>query len=340
MDAKVQEEILQVAAALPKRIREFLLSLPDSLLNSLTELRLRSNGPMLLVTPDRSCYITVSGKRTYMQTEHLFCATQNEISDVVSHACGYSAHSHQEAFANGYLTIRGGHRIGLCGTAVTENGSVIGIRDVLALNIRIAREIPNAAQETLRIAYQSGLKSILLAGAPMSGKTTILRALAKSLADGYTGKLVKCAVIDERGELFPENTFAQTQNCNIDILSGYSKRDGIALAVRALSPDMIFCDEIGSAEDVRAIAEGIRCGVRFVATAHADCIADLYARQKLKPLFKDKLFDNILLLGTGENIGKVRQIVKAGESYAENCGTSADSGLLRMDGGIFVREGA
>lgn len=340
MEAKIQEEILQVISALPKRIRELLLNISPSLLNELTEIRLRANGPMLLVSPERNFYITVGGKPTYMPSAHLFSVTQHEIQDIVTHVCGYSVHSHQEDFKNGYLILTGGHRVGLCGTAVTENGKVIGIREVSALNVRIAKEIPHAAQEVLHIGYQSGLQNLLLVGAPMSGKTTVLRDLAKELANGYIGAPVKCTVIDERGELFSAGYFSSGRECTLDILSGYSKADGIALAVRALSPDIIFCDEIGSAEDVQAIAEGMRCGVRFVATVHADSTETLYQRQKLKPLFADRLFDTVLTLGTKNHIGKITEIVRIGEKDAENHRSTADSGVLHMDRNVLVCAGA
>lgn len=140
MEAKIREEVLQVISALPKRIREHLLHISPSLLDELTEIRLRANGPILLASPARTFYITVGGKPTYMPSEHLFCVTQHEIQDIVTHVCGYSVHSHQEDFKNGYLILTGGHRIGLCGTAVTENGKVIGIREISALNIRITKK--------------------------------------------------------------------------------------------------------------------------------------------------------------------------------------------------------
>lgn len=340
MEAQISKEVLQVLTFLPKRIQELLLNMSPALLSELTELRLRANGPMMLVSPTRSFYITVGGKPTYMPSEHLFYIAQHEIQDIVTHACGYSVHSHQEDFKNGYLTLSGGHRIGLCGTSVIENGKTVGIREITALNIRIAKEIPDAARETLRIGFQSGLQNILLVGAPMSGKTTVLRALAREVSHGYNGMPVKCTVIDERGELFPAEHTLRNRKCTVDILTGYSKSDGISLAVRALSPDIIFCDEIGSEEDVGAIAEGIRCGVHFVATVHANSLQTLYRREKLKPLFTDKIFDTILLLGTKNHVGQIIEIIRTGEENAENHRSAADSKLLRMDGNLCVCTGA
>lgn len=315
---------------LPARITALLQKLPSEQLTEVTELRLRANLPLLLVTATENLFVTENGRATALWRNGLVTVKPPEIEETVAKACGYSAHSHQTDFKNGYLSLPGGHRIGLCGTAVSDGDNVTGIRDLTALNIRIAKPMLNAANEVLNTCFQSGLQNVLLVGPPMSGKTTILRALAHSLSSGRVQKVYKCAVVDERGELFPNNANAQSP-CFADVLSGYKKADGISLAVRSLSPDMIFCDEIGGAQDVLAVTDGMRCGVHFAVTAHADSIDKLFRRAYLKPLFRSGGIDVVVLLGVEEQIGQIKRIYKVGETDVETDGTVARSGVLYAD---------
>lgn len=324
---------------LPPRLTALLQKMPPEQISEIAELRLRANLPLLIVTASKNYFVSESGRETVLMRDGLFTVWQSEIEETVARACGYSAHSHQADFKGGYLTLAGGHRVGLCGTAVTDSQTVTGIRAVTALNIRIAKPIPHAADEVLKTCFQKKLQNVLLVGPPMSGKTTVLRALAQSLAIGCNGKILNCAVIDERGELFPDNAVSQTP-CFADVLSGYQKAEGISLAVRALSPDIIFCDEIGCAQDVLAVTDGIRCGVRFVITAHADSIEKLLARAYLKPLFYPGVLDTVLLLGSGAQVGKIKQVYKVGETDVKTDGAFTDFNGLRADGNLSFHASA
>ncbi len=321
---------------LPTRLTKTLQKLPSDFLNTVSELRLRAEQPLMLVTAQQNVFLTESGHKTELLRNGLLSVSVSEIEEIVLKACGYSAHSHQTDFANGCLTLPSGHRIGLCGTAVMEGNAVTGVRDVTALNIRIAKHFPNAARDILTQCFQNRLQNVLLFGPPSSGKTTVLRALAQSLACGQSNRIYKCAVIDERQELFPKNA----GDCFADVLSGYPKADGIQLAVRVLSPDMVFCDEIGSAKDVISIADGIRCGVHFAVTAHAANLEELLHRAYFKSLFQTGAVDTVIHLGTGTNVGKIQGLYKVGENNAENDGDSADFGVLHPYRNIFVRASA
>lgn len=341
MQCQEGTELSQVLSVLPLHLQEMLCRVNEKTADVLSEIRLRSGRPIVLVTPQNTYFLTKTGKTTCICSDNLPTISESEISDIVARACGFSVHSHQEELKNGFLTLPGGHRIGVCGTAVRQNGCVAGIRSPTALNIRIARRIRGAAHEVLNTCFQAGLQNILLAGPPMSGKTTVLRDLAIQISQGFSGRLYTCAVIDARYELFPASHDVSLSAAFMgDVLYGYEKAEGIAQAVRTLSPDMVFCDEIGSSEDAKAILEGCRSGVHFAATAHADSPEDLERRVGIRELLVDGGINTVLFLGTGKNVGRIRTTVQVGERDAQNDRAFADSGNMRVDGRILFRPGA
>lgn len=184
----------------------------------------------------------------------------------------------------GYLTATGGHRIGICGEAVVKDGIMTGIRSVSSLCIRVAKDYSGIAGPAGKLKG-----SILLIGPPGSGKTTLLRDLARTIAATET-----VAVVDERGELFPDGI---KRGRKMDVLSGCSKSHGINLLLRTMGPDSIAVDEITSEQDCDALIQAGWCGVRLLATAHAASITDLNRRPVYRSLISCKLFDHILVLG-------------------------------------------
>lgn len=341
MPNSLQTPFSQVVSILPARLQQLLYALPQRLQETLREIRLRQSKPLVLVFPQHTGFLTAFGTVSALCSETLPTVREQEIGEIVARACGYSAHSHQEELRNGFLTLPGGHRIGVCGTAVYRGGALSGLRDPTALNIRIARHIPTAADRVLRACFQDGLRSVLLAGPPMSGKTTVLRAMAVRIAQGYCARLATCAVIDVRDELFPPGLSAPlTEQFFGDILRGYEKAAGIRQAVRTLSPEMVFCDEIGSKADVDAIADGCRCGVRFAASVHAGSSKELKERAGIRELLDTGCFSYVVFLGTGEQVGKPLLVLQTGEKNAQERGAGDNFCGLRMDGDASFRSGA
>ncbi len=223
--------------------------------------------------------VTVSGKIIPCSAPF----SEKDIADCFAELCRYSVHSYSREIAEGFITLDGGHRVGLCGTAVMSGGAVVSVKDISSLNIRIAREVRGCAEELYGRFFAGGLCSLLLAGRPMSGKTTVLRDLSRMLGEKY-----RVALIDSRNELSASVRGLPTLDVgeNTDVLCGYTKSAGIMTALRSLSPDVIICDEIG--DDYEAVEQCLFCGVKVIAAAHAGSLSELSRRRgtdRLLPLF-------------------------------------------------------
>lgn len=235
--------------------------------------------------------------RLGMQPEMVMCdgvkylpgvVNQEVLQFVVNAACRYSPWTATTA-AEGYITAKGGHRIGLCGEVTVKSGTMADVNRVTSLCIRVARDFPGIATG----APKDG--SLLIIGRPGSGKTTLLRDLIRMRSDSGKGSV---AVVDERGELFPSY---QGNSCFLpgrktDILSGCPKRQGIELLLRAMGPETIAVDEITAEDDCRGLLYALWCGVDLLATAHAGSISEFMRRPVYKPLIESRVFSTVLVM--------------------------------------------
>lgn len=258
---------------LPQRMRSEVDRLGSQ---TLQELRLRLNLPPELITVDGSLFLDE-------------LVTKEDLEFCVNTASRYSPWSAATS-AQGYITAPGGHRIGLCGTAIMSHNEMTGISELSSLCLRVARDFPGVAEKA---ALLKG--SILILGKPGSGKTTLLRDLIRLKSDRDNGCI---AVVDERGELFPKlmgcSSFSAGKRT--DILTGCTKKQGIHTILRTMSPTTIAVDEITALEDCNALIHAGWCGVKFLATVHAGSKSDLFSRPIYKPLVKSGLFDHLLIL--------------------------------------------
>lgn len=202
-----------------------------------------------------------------------------EISDVFAEICRYSVYSFENDIAEGFVTLNGGHRVGICGRCVYKNGKIETIRDISGLNIRIAHEVKGCAEPLSEMIFSDKPRSLLLGGAAMSGKTTVLRDLARKLSEKY-----RVSVIDSRGEISApvKGTPSYDIGLNTDALCGCRKSDGILMALRTLSPEIIICDEIG--DDEKAIEQCAYCGAKIIASAHAGDFSELSTRPSTRSI--------------------------------------------------------
>jgi len=260
-----------------------LCAVPPALKETATEIRLLVGLP-----PQLLC----SGRMTPLA---LPSVTARMLEDSLLSLSGNSMQSHQQELRQGFLSVMGGHRAGVAATAVySARGELLGLRDPNAIVLRIAHSESLLGLSTARELLPLCRQGFLLSGVPGSGKTTVLRRLAELLQ----ARDVRVVLIDERGE------FGSTPVCR---LSGYPKADAILMALRALSPQVILCDELGGEDETQAILWSLRCGVSVVATAHAASCAELFRRKGTALLISSGAFSHAALLGDNP-VGALREV--------------------------------
>ena len=255
------------------------------------ELRLRAGQPMLLKA--------VAGFTTLPQLLPQIAAaasavvTAAEVEAVLAAATRQSAYSAQETLRDGYVTLPGGHRIGICGTCVQRSGETYGMKDITSLNIRVAHDV---SIEPMRLRSRLD-DNLLIIGCPGSGKTTLLRNCIRALSE--RGQCV--CVADERGEIA-----AFDLGQNVDVLRGCGKQAAIERLLRTMAPDWIAVDEISAEEDVRVLEKCSYCGVRLLATAHAANTDELHQRRLYRELLATGVFRRALVLRPDQTFSEER----------------------------------
>ena len=301
------DEYYQAIGRLPQPLRARLAALPPGQAPRVREIRLRSGRPVEL--RGEVFWYPGPGESDFSaRPEGSPALTHRQLQECFFALCGQSVHSCAPELRQGFVTLPGGHRVGVAGVPVRdEQGRIDGFKTVSSLALRIARRPAETLPAELQAALAEGSQGLLLAGPPGSGKTTLLRAAAGWLSEA--GRTV--AVVDERCELFPcgMQGFAFPPPARCDVLSAWPKAQGILQAVRTLGPEIVLCDELGDGEEVRAVEEGLHAGVRFLLTVHAGREEDLRRRPQLRALAATGAFDRLVLLESGLAPGRVRRVV-------------------------------
>lgn len=285
------DEILRYFPNKIYQIFSNLLQENPQIANELQEIRIRVDKPIIL---------KLSEKDLILQYNIL----QTEILQIVERLCENSIYAYKNQICEGFITIKGGHRVGLTGSCVIENGKITNIKYISSLNIRIAREVKNCSTRILREIIDIENKTIynsIIVAPPGRGKTTILRDIIRRLSDGieeinFRGKT--CGVVDERGEIAAMYKGAPQNDVGIrtDIIENVSKNKGIHMLIRTMAPEIIACDEIGSKEDVEAIHYALYSGVKGIFTMHGKNVEDIKNNKQIYELIENREIQKIIFL--------------------------------------------
>lgn len=272
------DEYYQVIQALPSWLARPLQELPPGIAATVHEIRLRRGCPPALTVCGRPCAPQKLAREwTALQALRL---TPLQMEEILFTLCGGSVHTHQTEIAQGYVTLPSGCRAGLGGRYLQTPEEGILLQELTSVNLRIARDRAVPLPPELHQALRTHFIGMLLVGEPDSGKTTLLRSIARELV--RQERLV--AVMDERRELFPENAASQTSGNALDVISGIAKGQAVQMALRTLSPQVLLLDELGGMEEVTALEQGVFSGVDFIATLHAATLEEAVGRPQVQAL--------------------------------------------------------
>ena len=274
----------EAARVLPGRLREQALAQPPEVRQMAEEFRLRAGQPLVVLLPE--------GERSLGAA-----VTPEDLETLCDLATDYSRYAAEETLREGYLSVRGGFRVGLCGTVALEDGAVRTIRKLSSAAVRVARQFPGAAEEVLPSLLEGGrLESALILAPPGLGKTTLLRDLVRAVSAGEGAPPRRVGVADERGEIAA--LFDGVPQLDVgprtDVMEGCPKAWGLMTLLRGMNPQVLAVDEITAPEDVAALVSAAGCGVTLLATAHGAGREDLSRRKLYRGLLEEGVFRRLV----------------------------------------------
>ncbi len=262
-----------------------------NLKNEIREIRIRSNKPIVLKL--RNSDIIIDN-----------IVNQSEVLQVLQRLCENSIYAYKNQICEGFLTIKGGHRIGIAGTVVVENNEIINVKYITSLNFRIAREVLGCSNKIIGQLLDLSNKVIyntLIVSPPGKGKTTLLRDIIRVISNGipelrFPGQT--CGVVDERGEIAASYRGVPQNDIGIrtDVIGNVSKEKGMKMLIRSMAPQVIACDEIGSKEDILAIKEAIISGVKGIFTMHGRNMEDVKKNSYINEMIESKQIEKVLFI--------------------------------------------
>lgn len=272
-------------------------------INFLQEIRLRADKPLMVTYKGREYFVRHDGSLSEHQDDCII-ADIKMLNETIQVFCSYSLYAFEEEVRQGFLTIPGGHRVGICGKVVVEEHNVKTIKNISSINVRMAHEVKGCADEVMKHIYESeNIYSTLIVSPPGAGKTTLLRDIIRKISDGnHNHSGVNVGVVDERSEIaacykgIPQNDVGS----RTDVLDCCPKREGMIMLLRSMAPKVIAVDEIGDKSDYDALHAAFYCGCKIVATVHGSSYEELLMKPMLKELIGEGIFERFVFLKAKE----------------------------------------
>ena len=263
-------------------------------IQNIEEIRLRTNKPIILKNSNGNDLLI-----------HL--VSKEELLETFQKVCEQSIYSYQKQICEGFITIKGGHRVGITGSCVIDNGKIININYISSLNFRIAREKKDVSNKILKyILNENDVNNTLIISKPGCGKTTILRDLVRKISTKKT-----CGIVDERGEIAAMYKGEPQNDIGIlsDVMDNCTKSDGMKMLIRSMSPEVIVCDEIGNKQDIEAINYAMCSGVKGIFTAHGNSLEEIMLNEQISQLLEKYIVQIIIVLDDKKR-GEIKNIYR------------------------------
>ncbi|WP_339228095.1 stage III sporulation protein AA [Oceanobacillus sp. FSL K6-2867] len=290
----------EIMRLFPNDMRQAIQLVVNNKWHMLQEIRVRLNRPIELIFDDTTEWV----KPIIPQVK--------EATFLINQLSQFSLYRLEDELREGYITIEGGHRVGIAGKVTTSGSNVKAIQNITFFNIRIAKEKPGVASPIIPYIYNGDYLNTLIIGPPQTGKTTLIRDVTRLISNGSKKiKSKKVGVVDERSEIGASIKGVPQHNLGLrtDVMDACPKAEGMMMLVRSMSPDVMVVDEIGNKQDVDALMEAVNTGVTVICTIHGKSIDELKRRPSLKPIFNQHIFERYIVLKNDTSPGRISHVL-------------------------------